>query len=200
MRAACKPNSVRGPEDPWTAIPLGPPSPAGSSNLPGGFLRSCRRGSPKLARRAGTRGGRMGLGLPLPPYLVLLRVGFTLPPAVAVGAVRSYRTFSPLPSQFPGKAVFSLWHWPSRGLDAAIPDVIRHTALRSSDFPPPFDACARTAAAVQPPAPSVYPGRFVAAPERFDCQAAVLALRALRHQENCSSAAARPCSRSESSA
>ena len=31
------------------------------------------------------------------PYLVLLRVGFTLPPALA-GAVRSYRTISPLPN------------------------------------------------------------------------------------------------------
>jgi hypothetical protein len=32
-----------------------------------------------------------------PPYLVLLRVGFTVPPRVTTGAVRSYRTFSPLP-------------------------------------------------------------------------------------------------------
>jgi hypothetical protein len=31
------------------------------------------------------------------PYLVLLRVGFTVPPCVTTGAVRSYRTFSPLP-------------------------------------------------------------------------------------------------------
>ena len=36
------------------------------------------------------------------------------------------------------EAVSSLWHWPSRSLNAAIPDVIRHTALRSSDFPPPI--------------------------------------------------------------
>jgi uncharacterized protein len=34
-------------------------------------------------------------------------------------------------------AVSSLWHWPSRRLHAPVPDVIRHTALRSSDFPPP---------------------------------------------------------------
>ena len=34
---------------------------------------------------------------PVPPYLVLLRVGFTVPPSVATDAVRSYRTFSPLP-------------------------------------------------------------------------------------------------------
>ncbi len=31
------------------------------------------------------------------PYLALLRVGFTLPRCVATRAVRSYRTFSPLP-------------------------------------------------------------------------------------------------------
>ena len=31
------------------------------------------------------------------PYLVLLRVGFTVPRRVATRAVRSYRTFSPLP-------------------------------------------------------------------------------------------------------
>ena len=48
------------------------------------------------------------------------------------------------------RAVFSLWHWPSRGLDAAIPDVIRHTALRSSDFPLPGFACAHPAAAARP--------------------------------------------------
>jgi hypothetical protein len=35
------------------------------------------------------------------------------------------------------EAVSFLWHWPSAGLPAHIPDVIRHTALRSSDFPPP---------------------------------------------------------------
>ena len=32
------------------------------------------------------------------PYLVLLRVGFTVPRCVATRAVRSYRTFSPLPA------------------------------------------------------------------------------------------------------
>ena len=51
-------------------------------------------------------------------------------------AVRSCRTFSPLPCSCEW-AVFSLWHLPSRSLDAPVPDVIRHTALRSSDFPPP---------------------------------------------------------------
>jgi hypothetical protein len=34
------------------------------------------------------------------------------------------------------QAVCSLWHFPSNRLKPAVPDVIRHTALRSSDFPP----------------------------------------------------------------
>jgi hypothetical protein len=32
-------------------------------------------------------------------------------------------------------AVYFLWHFPSDGLEPGLPDVIRHTALRSSDFP-----------------------------------------------------------------
>ncbi len=34
-------------------------------------------------------------------------------------------------------AVCFLWHWPSTGLHARVPDVIRHTTLWSSDFPLP---------------------------------------------------------------
>ena len=45
--------------------------------------------------------------------------------------------FTLTPASDEARAVCSLWHLPSRGLDAAIPDVIRHTALRSSDFPLP---------------------------------------------------------------
>ena len=46
------------------------------------------------------------------------------------------------------EAVFFLWHWPSMGFEAHVPDVIRHTALRSSDFPPPANlACAKSPAA-----------------------------------------------------
>ena len=40
-------------------------------------------------------------------------------------------------------AVYSLLHWPSLRLEAQIPDVIRHTALRSPDFPPPPDGSSR---------------------------------------------------------
>ena len=53
--------------------------------------------------------------------------------------VRSYRTFSPLPHLLRDAAVYFLLHWPSLYLEVQIPDVIRHTALRSPDFPPPPD-------------------------------------------------------------
>ncbi len=42
------------------------------------------------------------------PYLVLLRVEFTLQPTITSGPVRSYRTLSPLPIR--RLAVFSLLH------------------------------------------------------------------------------------------
>jgi hypothetical protein len=51
-----------------------------------------------------------GLRFALLPYLVLLRAGFTVPRTVASRAVRSYRTFSPLPGMHP--AVCFLWHFP----------------------------------------------------------------------------------------
>ena len=61
------------------------------------------------------------------------------------------------------EAVSSLLHWPSVCLEANIPDVIRHTALRSSDFPPPANALpvsrqkrTKPAAIIQPPAHTVY--------------------------------------------
>ena len=38
------------------------------------------------------------------------------------------------------EAVCFLWHFPSNRLKPAVPDVIRHTALRSSDFPLPHDS------------------------------------------------------------
>jgi hypothetical protein len=63
-----------------TIIPLGSPSPANSSGLPGS-----------------TRGHALPLAWRL-PYLALLQVGFAVPPNVATGAVRSYRTVSPLPA------------------------------------------------------------------------------------------------------
>jgi len=64
-----------------TTIHLGQSSPTASSNLPGSPL--------------GTGGAGLACVL---PYLVLLQAGFTVPRAVTSRAVRSYRTFSPLPS------------------------------------------------------------------------------------------------------
>ena len=107
---------------------------------------------------------RARLRLVLPSLFGLAPCGVYPAPGVTAGAVRSYRTISPLPRrwrfrngertrqagstrvlQFQGcppergvaEAVCFLWHWPSVSLDAHVPDVIRHTALRSSDFPPP---------------------------------------------------------------
>jgi hypothetical protein len=97
---------------------------------------------------------RAGLALePAHPSLFGLAPCGVYPASVfTAGAVRSYRTFSPLPglavqayalrASLPAPkraqpAVCFLWHWPSTGLEARVPDVIRHTALRSSDFPPP---------------------------------------------------------------
>ncbi len=88
----------------------------------------------------------------LPPYLVLLRVGFALPAALLQRRCALTAPFHPYPvvvlslQQRPAlqahnddEAVCSLWHFPSTGLEPSLPDVIRHTALRSSDFPPrPF--------------------------------------------------------------
>ncbi len=65
-----------------TIIHLGQLSPTASSNLPGSPL--------------GTGGAATGRVL---PYLVLLRAGFTVPRTVTSRAVRSYRTFSPLPAK-----------------------------------------------------------------------------------------------------
>jgi hypothetical protein len=74
----------------------------------------------------------------LPPYLVLLRVGFTLPPPLLPERCALTAPFHPYRwSLAAPAAVCFLWHWPSTGLEARVPDVIRHTALRSSDFPPP---------------------------------------------------------------
>ena len=120
-----------------------------------------------------------------PPYLVLLRVGFTLPRPLQARAVRSYRTISPLPRRWSfrngertrqagqlgycvsrvalqrfrrnaegvAEAVSFLWHWPSMGLETHVPDVIRHTALRSSDFPPPMDLAQARSHRQRPPGP-----------------------------------------------
>lgn len=101
-------------------IPLGHASLHGSSDLPA-----------SLTRRASAFGIAASSRL-----FGLAPCGVYLAACITACAVRSYRTFSPLPL-LPG-AVSSLWHLPSAGLETSIPGVTRHTALRSSDFPPPL--------------------------------------------------------------
>src|SRR6056297_2469683 len=76
------------------------------------------------------------------PYLVLLRVGFTVPRTVTGRAVRSYRTFSPLPAPKRLGGLFSV----ALSVGSRPPGVTWHPALRSPDFPPRRNA----AAAVRP--------------------------------------------------
>jgi hypothetical protein len=84
-----------------------------------------------MARRAGT----LSAEAEIPPYLVLLRVGFALPGALLLQRCALTAPFHPYLS-LAARAVYFLWHFPSNRLKPAVPDVIRHTALRSSDFPP----------------------------------------------------------------
>lgn len=65
-------------------------------------------------------------------YLVLLQVGFALPCAVTRHAVRSYRTISPLPGEFPLGGIFSV----ALSVDFHLPGITWHFALWSPDFPP----------------------------------------------------------------
>ena len=67
------------------------------------------------------------------PYLALLQVGFAVPPSVTTGAVRSYRTLSPLPAPRTALRRFALC-CTFRGL--APPRRYLAPARRSPDFPP----------------------------------------------------------------
>ena len=74
-------------------------------------------------------------------YLVLLRVGFALPAGIAPAAVRSYRTFSPLPRK-PGRYVFC-GTFRGANFERAPPAVSRHAALWRPDFPPAIQGLPR---------------------------------------------------------
>src|SRR5258708_27562846 len=67
--------------------------------------------------------------------MVLLRVGCAVPAALLSRRCALTAPFHPYPG-VAAEAVYFLWHFPSTGLEPGLPDVIRHTALRSSDFPP----------------------------------------------------------------
>jgi len=70
----------------------------------------------------------------LPPYLVLLRVGFAVPSSVATDAVRSYRTLSPLPATLACRlgGLLSV----ALSVGSRLPGVTWHSAQWSPDFPP----------------------------------------------------------------
>src|SRR5258708_38136136 len=68
--------------------------------------------------------------------MVLLRVGCAVPAALLSRRCALTAPFHPYPG-VAAEAVYFLRHFPSTGLEPGLPDVIRHTALRSSDFPPP---------------------------------------------------------------
>ena len=120
----CKPNSV---------LRI---APAGRSFLWAAHYCAAQATYPEVVtHRAGTCPSR---SLRLPPYLVLLRVGFALPAALLRQRCALTAPFHPYPD-VATEAVCFLWHFPSTGLEPGFPDVIRHTALRSSDFPPVFD-------------------------------------------------------------
>ena len=177
-------NSAKGPISrilSCAVIPLGAALPRTLiSDLPGGFGESLSR-----LGASGRCAALHGSMQTLPSLFGLAPCGVYLASVVTAGAVRSYRTISPLPRRwsfrngeptrqagptrvlrFQGcppergvaEAVSFLWHWPSMGFDAHVPDVIRHTALRSSDFPPPANLVAQPSGSDRPvllPASSV---------------------------------------------
>jgi hypothetical protein len=78
------------------------------------------------------------------PYLVLLQAGFAVPPSVTTGAVRSYRTISPLPSRGRSRALRRYaFCCTFRGLTS--PRCYLAPCPGSPDFPPPLQARAAVA-------------------------------------------------------
>ena len=74
------------------------------------------------------------------PYLVLLPAGFTVPRRVATRAVRSYRTFSPLPARDPKIVRLGGSFSVALSVGSRRPGVTWRLALWSPDFPRPRQA------------------------------------------------------------
>jgi len=125
----CKPNSVCRIAPAGRSFLWATHYCEGSSDLPGGCDAPSRHVLPSEAFTP----------TQVPPYLVLLRVGFALPAALLTRRCALTEPFHPYPD-VAAQAVYFLWHFPSSDpahrSTGALPDVIRHTALRSSDFPP----------------------------------------------------------------
>jgi len=105
-RQACKPDSVEDGHSSRRRITACAPATYPKVSVHP-TLKPC--GSPRW--RTGQVRRTVSRAAPFfPSYLVLLRVGFTMPPRVTGGAVRSYRTFSPLPQRLltPCGGIFSV--------------------------------------------------------------------------------------------
>jgi hypothetical protein len=108
------------------AIHLGRPLPDASCDRPGR-----RRGNSLRRREPACR-----------PYLVLLPVGFTVPPPLPATRCALTAPFHPYrqarrPTCVPRPAVCFLWHYPWGRPRRALPGTVFPW---SPDFPPPFDA------------------------------------------------------------
>jgi len=151
-KRTCKPNSVQDLH-PGAVIPLGAALPRTLiSDLPGGsgvawsILSAPGRHRARallLARASLPIWSCSVWGLPCRRHYcrrgALLPHLFTLTTAWGSLLDRVFRNIKGASSKrlLHAMAVCFLWHWPSTGLEARVPDVIRHTALRSSDFPLP---------------------------------------------------------------
>ena len=142
----CKPNSVRNTNAAGRSFLWARHYCMAQATYPEVVTRRAGTSPPILARAPNiSTPARMG---GVPPYLVLLRVGFALPAALLRQRCALTAPFHPYPAHSRkslgdcralarmGGAVCFLWHFPSARLESGVPDVIRHTALRSSDFPP----------------------------------------------------------------
>gem|GEM_PF-2594872 len=133
--------------------PSQPPRPIGSNKLR--FRKSCKPnfvcalagGENHFSKRPYPKRGELSFARSGPLHRFLFGLapdGVFRAPSIALGAVGSYSTFSPLPRFRRTAAVCFLWHFPSQGLSTAAPasipplarKVTRRRALRSSDFPP----------------------------------------------------------------
>jgi hypothetical protein len=148
-QTACKPGSVPPLElSPWAgmAIPLGRPLPSASCDRP----ERRREGPP----------GMPANGDACRSYLVLLPVGFSLPPPLPAARCALTAPFHPCrPPNISGRpAVYFLWHFPWSRPRRALPGTVPPW---SPDFPP---SAQRRGAAIRPSGA----GRFGYSPGR--CQ------------------------------
>ena len=100
------------------------------------FIWDARRRTPRATYPGGGARTRPRTFARSPPLLGLAPDGVCRAAAVADGAVRPYRTLSPLPAAFSGKperAVCFLWHFPWGRPRRALPGIVFPW---SPDFPP----------------------------------------------------------------